>query len=216
MLQHFQAIRAVWTAPAGKEEELWRAWDRVGDEERRLQEREAQATGAADREAGALASTQGTPRGREAEAVEELQRAPAEVRRRVGRVERAERDSEPQQERAQEGQGTESCHPLQLFRQPGIPPEQEVQERAPRRITGEAARLEKKGRVVAEHECRIRGQEAPAARKGTRVIPDLEGDTPPDEKGGTGADSDDSDSDDSESRAGSRSGERRVQQEGRG
>ena len=83
--------------------------------------------------AGAEASAQGGPGGGgEAQAVEELQRAWAEVWRRAERVVRAKRDDERQGERAQGSEGTESCPPLQPFRQPGIQPEAQrsVQEQA--------------------------------------------------------------------------------------
>ena len=47
-------------------------------------------------------------------------------------MERVEREGEQPRELAQEGVGSEGCPPLQLFREPAIPPEQEreMQERA--------------------------------------------------------------------------------------
>ena len=92
------------------------------------------------------------------------------------------RDSERQRERAQGGELTEHRPLLQPLRQPGIPSEaeREVQERAWKRIRGEAARLEEEDREVAEWESREREEEAVAGRKGpSRVTPDPEGDTLP-------------------------------------
>ena len=132
MQQHPQAVEATWGAQGGKGEDLRRAWERVGEEERRLQEREAQAMGEAAGATRVQARAQGTPEGGEAQAVEELQRGWADIRRRLETVERAERAQMAQGERAQGSEGTDSRPPLQPFRQPGIPPEaeSEVQERA--------------------------------------------------------------------------------------
>ena len=67
------------------------------------------------------------------------------------------------------------------FRQPAIPPEQEeqMQERAWRRIRGEAAKLAERDREVAARERRVREEEEEAVARGAhRVLPDPEGDTP--------------------------------------
>ena len=66
------------------------------------------------------------------------------------------------------------------FRQPAIPPEQEgeMQDRAWRRIRGEAARLAERDREVAARERRVREEEEAVARGGHRVLPDPGGDTP--------------------------------------
>ena len=63
----------------------------------------------------------GRPQGGEAQAVEELQWAWADLRRRQERVERAEREGG----RHEEGRGPEGRPPLMPFRQPAVPPEQE-------------------------------------------------------------------------------------------
>ena len=121
--------------------------------------------------------TEGTdrPQGGEAQAVEELQRAWADLRRRQEGVEKAEREGG----RQEEGKGQEDT-PLVPFRQPAIPPEQEgeMQERAWRRIRGEAARLANRDRVVASRGRRVREEEEAAARGAHRVLPDPKGDTP--------------------------------------
>ena len=64
--------------------------------------------------------------------------------------------------------------------QPAIPPEQEgeMQERAWRRIRGEAARLADRDREVAARECRVQEEEEAVAWGAHRVLPDPEGDTP--------------------------------------
>ena len=66
------------------------------------------------------------------------------------------------------------------FRQPAIPPEQEreMQERAWRRIRGEAARLADRDRAVAARERRMREEEEAVARAACWVLLDPEGDTP--------------------------------------
>ena len=66
------------------------------------------------------------------------------------------------------------------FRQPAIPPEQEgeMQERAWRRIRGEAARLAEREREVAARERSVREEEEAVAWGTHRVLPDPEGDTP--------------------------------------
>ena len=108
--------------------------------------------------------------------MEELQRAWAYLRRRQERVERAEREGG----RHEEGGGLEGRPRLMPFRQPAMPPEQEsgMQERAWRRIRGEAARLAERDRKVAARERRVREEEEAVARGAHQVLPDLEGDAP--------------------------------------
>ena len=149
--------------------------ERLGEAERSLREREARVKGEAGRaEEG---RTEGTdrPQGAEAQAVEELQRAWADLQSRRERVERAEREGG----RQEEGRGQEGT-PLVPFRQPAILPEQEgeMQHRAWRRIRGEAERLAEKDREVAARERRMREEEEAVARGAHRVLPDPEGDTP--------------------------------------
>ena len=121
--------------------------------------------------------TEGTdrPQAGEAQAVEELQRAWADLWRRQEGVERAEREGG----RQEEGRGREDT-PLVPFRGPGIPPEQEgeMQERACRRIRGEAARLADRDRAVAARERRVPEEEGAVARGAHWNLPDPEGDTP--------------------------------------
>ena len=92
MQQHQQAGGTAWGAQEGKGEEHRRAWERLGEAERSMREREARVKG----EVGAAeeGTTEGTdrPQGGEAQAVEELQRAWADLRRRQEGVERAERE----------------------------------------------------------------------------------------------------------------------------
>ena len=109
------------------------------------------------------------------EAVEELQRAWADLRRRQERVERAERE----RGRHEEGRGQE-CTPLVPFRQPAIPLEQEgeMQERACRRIKGEAVKPAERDRELAARGRRVREAEEAMALGAHRVLPDPEGDTP--------------------------------------
>ena len=108
--------------------------------------------------------------------MEGVQRAWADLQRRQERVERAEREGG----RQGAGGGPEGCPPLMPFRQPAIPPEQEseMQERAWRRIRGEAARLAEKDREMAARERRVREEEEAVARGAHRVLRDPEGDTP--------------------------------------
>ena len=119
---------------------------------------------------------QGGPRGGEAQAVEELQRAWADLRRRMQRVERAELEGG----RHGESGGPGGHPPLLPFRQPAIPPEQEreMQERARRQIRGEAARLAERDRELAARERRVREEEEAVARRAELVLPDPEGNTP--------------------------------------
>ena len=174
--QHPQAGGTAWGAQGGKGEEHRRAWERIGEEERRLREREARVMGGAARVAEGWTEGQGMPRGGEAQAVEELQRAWADLWRRLERVERAEREGG----RHRESGGSEGHPPLQPFRQPAIPPEQEraMQERAWRQIRGEAKRLAERDKQVAARERRVREEEEAVARGAHRVLPDPEGDTP--------------------------------------
>ena len=181
MQQHPQACGKAWGVQRGQGEELRRAWERIGEEERTLQEREARVMGEAVGAAGVRARAQGTPGRGWAQAVEELQRAWAEIGTRLERVETAGRDGERPSERAQGSGGPGSCPPLQPLRQPGIPPEveREVQEGASRRIRGEAARSEERDREVVEWERMVREEEEVAARGGNRIIPHPEGGYPP-------------------------------------
>ena len=161
MQQHQQAAGTTWGAQEGKGEEHRRAWERFGEAERSLREREARVKA----EVGPTEEgrTEGTdrPQGGEAQAVEELQRAWVDLRRRPEGVERAEREGG----RQEEGRGREDT-PLVPFRRPAIPPEQEgeMQERAWRRIRGEAARLADRDRAVAARERRVREEEEAVAR----------------------------------------------------
>ena len=156
MQEHQQAGGTAWGAQEGKGEEHRNAWERLGEAERSLREREARVKG----EVGGAEEgrTEGTdrPQGGEAQAVEELQRAWADLRRRQEGVERAEQEGG----RQKEGRGWEDT-PLVLFQQPAIPPEQEgeMQERAWRRIRGEAARLADRDREVAARERKVREEQ---------------------------------------------------------
>ena len=176
MQQHQQAGGTAWGAQEGMREEHRRAWERLGEAERSMREREARVKG----EVGGAGEgrTEGTdrPQGGEAQAVEELQRAWADLQRRQEGVERAGREGG----RQEEGRGREDT-PLVPFRQPAIPPEQEgeMQGRAWRRIRGESARLADRDREVAARERRVREEEEVVARGAHRVLPDPEGDTPP-------------------------------------
>ena len=175
MQQHQQAGGTAWGAQEGKGEEHRRAWERLGEAERSLRERDARVKG----EVGGAEEgrTEGTdrPQGGEAQAVEELLRAWADLQRRQEGVERAEQEGG----RQEEGRGREDT-PLVPFRQPAIPPEQEgeMQERAWRLIRGEAARLADRDREVAARERRVREEEEAVARGAHGVLPDPEGDTP--------------------------------------
>ena len=175
MQQHQQACGTAWGAQEGKGEEHRRARERSGEAERSLREREARDRG----EVGGTEEgrTEGTdrPQGGEAQAVEEPQKAWADLRRRQEGDERSEREGG----RQEEGRGREDT-PLVPFRRPAIQPEQEgeMQERAWRRIRGEAARLADRDRAVAERERRVREEEEAVARGARWVLPDPEGDTP--------------------------------------
>ena len=162
-------------AQRGEGEELEWAWERMGKEEMRLQERKPRAMGEAAGAAEGLATGQGIPGEGEAQAVEELQRAWADLPRRLGRVERAEREGERPKELAEGSRGSEAPPPLQPFRQPAILPdvEREMQERAWRRSRGGAARLAERDREVAERERRVRKEEEAVVRRAQQVIPDL-------------------------------------------
>ena len=133
MQQHQQASGTAWGAQEGKGEEHRRAWERFGEAGRCLREREARVKGeVGGTEEGRTEGTDG-PQGGEAKAVDELQRAWADLRRRQEGVEWAEREGG----RQEEGRGREDT-PLVPFGRPAIPPEQEgeLQERAWRRIRG--------------------------------------------------------------------------------
>ena len=179
--QHRQAGGARWGPQEGKGEEHRRAWEMIGEDEWMLREREARTTGEAAKVAEGRATGQGTPGGGEAQAVEELQRAWLDLRSRLERVERAEQEGERPSEHAQESERSEGRPPLQLFRQPAFPPEveREMQDRAWRQISGDAARLAESDREVVERERTVREEEEALARGAQQVIPDPEGDTPP-------------------------------------
>ena len=174
-----QRPHAGWTtfgAQGGKGEEHRRAWERIGEEESWLQEREARVMGGADRVSEERTEGPGRPPGEEAQAVEELQRAWSDLRRRQEMVEGAEREGG----RHGEGGGPKARLPLMPFSQLAIPPEQEseMRERAWRRIRGEAARLAEKDRELAARQRRLREEEEAVARGAHRVLPDPEADTP--------------------------------------
>ena len=147
------------------------AWERFGEAGRSLREREARDRGeVGGTEEGRTEGTDG-PQGGEAQAVEEPQRAGADLRRRQEGDERAEREGG----RQEEGRGWEDT-PLVPFRRPAIPPEQEgeMQERAWRRIRGEAARLADRDRAVAARERGGREEEEAVARGARWVLTDPE------------------------------------------
>ena len=123
----------------------------------------------------------GTPQGGEAQAVEELQGSWADLRRRLERVGRAEREGERPREQAQESGGSQGRSQLQPFRQPAIPPEMEREMQATvwRQIRDEAARLAERDGEVAAPERRVREEEGAVARGAHRVIPNPKGGTPP-------------------------------------
>ena len=165
----------AWGAQEGKGEEHRRAWERFGEAERSLREREARVKGGiGGTEEGRTEGTDWPQKG-EAQAVEELQRAWADLRRRQEGVERAEREGG----RQEEGRGQEDT-PLVPFRRPATPPEQEgeMRERAWRRIRGERARLADRDRAVAAQEHRVREEEEEMARGARWVLMDPKGDTP--------------------------------------
>ena len=118
--QRPQTGGTTWGAQGGKGEEHRRACERIGEEEKRLREREVRVMGGADRVAARRTEGPGRPQRGGAQAVKELQRAWADLRRRQERVERAEQEGG----RHGEGGGPEGRPPLMPFRQPAIPPEQ--------------------------------------------------------------------------------------------
>ena len=126
--QRLQASGTTWGAQGGKGEEHRRAWERIGEAERSLREREARVIGGVGRVDEGRTGGTGRPQGGEAQAVEELQWAWAALLRRQERVERAEREGRQHEE----GGGQEGCPPPMPFRQPAVPLEQEseMQERA--------------------------------------------------------------------------------------
>ena len=90
--QRQQAGGTAWGAQEGKGEEHRRAWERLGEAERDQREREARVKGEAGRAEEGRAEGTDRPQGGEAQAVEELQRAWVDHRRRQEGVERAERE----------------------------------------------------------------------------------------------------------------------------
>ena len=115
--QRPQAAGTAWVTQGGKGEDNRRAWERIGEEERRLRENEARVMGGAARVAEGWTEGQGVPQGGEAQAVKGLQRALADLRRRLERVERAGQEGGQHRESG----GSEGRPPLQPFRQPAIP-----------------------------------------------------------------------------------------------
>ena len=89
----------------------------MAEEERRLREREARVMGKADRLAGGCTEGQGRPRGGEAQAVEELQRAWADLRRGLEMVERAKGEGG----RHRESGGPEGRPPITAIQATGYP-----------------------------------------------------------------------------------------------
>ena len=137
-----------WDGVGGAGREAGRAQEGVGEVRGSREEPEGeggQGHGGAGRVEEGRTERTDRPQGGEAQAVEELQRAWADHRRRQEWVERAEREAE----RQEEGRGQEGT-PLVPFRQPAIPQEQEgeMQERVWRRIRGEAANLAERDRTV--------------------------------------------------------------------
>ena len=92
MQQHRQAGKTAWGAQEGKGEEHRRAWERFGEAERSLREREARVKGEVGGTEEGRTERTDRPQGGEAQAVEELQRAWADLRRQQEGVERAERE----------------------------------------------------------------------------------------------------------------------------
>ena len=92
--QRPQASGTTWGAQGGKGEEHGGAWERIGEAERSLREREARVMGGVGRVAEGRTEGTGRAQGGEAQAVEELHGAWADLRRRQERVERAEREGE--------------------------------------------------------------------------------------------------------------------------
>ena len=175
MQQRQQAGGTAWGAQEGEGGEHRRASESLGEAERCLRQREARVKGEEGRAEEGRKEGTDRPQGGEAQAVEELQMAWADLQRRQEGVERAEREGGGQEE----GGGREGT-PLVPFRLPAIPLEQEgeMQERAWRQIRGEAARLSERDREVAARERRVREEEEAVARGARRVLPDPEGDTP--------------------------------------
>ena len=116
--QRPQAGGKTWGAQGGKGEEHRRAWERIGEAERSLREREARVMGGADRVAEGRTEGTGRPQGGEAQAVEELQWVCTDLRRRQERLERAEREGG----RHGEGGGPEGRPPLMPRGAGGSPP----------------------------------------------------------------------------------------------
>ena len=129
---------------------------------------------------------------------------------------REERDREGQQVPSIKVRGTENRPRLQPFSRTGIAPEtqQEMHERAWVRNRGKAKRLQLKDREVSARERRVKEEEAAAGHRGSRIIPDPEGDTTPKDEEGrlpsskrAGGDS---------AHGGHRRGKRRCVMEGKG
>ena len=92
MRQHPEAGGTAWGGQGGEGKEDRRAWGRIGEEGRRLQERETRVMGGAARIAEGWTEGPGMPREGKAQGVKELQQAWADLRGRLERVERAERE----------------------------------------------------------------------------------------------------------------------------
>ena len=92
MQQRQQAAGTALGAQEGKGEEHKRAWERLGEAERNLPEREARVKGEVGGAEEGRTERTDRPQGGEAQAVEELQMACADLRRRQEGVERAERE----------------------------------------------------------------------------------------------------------------------------
>ena len=110
-----QAGRTTWGAQGGKGEEHRRAWQTIGESERSLREREARVMGWAGRVAEGRMEGTGRPQGGEAQAVEQLQWAWVDLRRRQERVERTEREGG----RHEEGRGARGSPPTNAIEAAG-------------------------------------------------------------------------------------------------
>ena len=92
MQQRQKAGGTAWGAQEGKGGEHRRAWERLGEAERSLRERGGRLKGkVGGAEEGRTEETD-RPQGGEAQAVEELQKAWADLQRRQEGVERAKRE----------------------------------------------------------------------------------------------------------------------------
>ena len=165
---HLQASRTAWGAKGGKGEEHRRVWERIGEEERRLREREARIMGGAARVGRGGAGSGGAA---ESEG-ESSEKAGDGGEGRAGR-------------RAAQGAGTGErgvggSPPTTAIQAASVPLEQarEMQEMAWRQIRAEAARPAERDREVAARERRVREEEEAVGQGAHRVLPDPEGDTP--------------------------------------